>query len=82
MILYGLFCNLSSLITCWPIAKYWNDAIPGGCLDRSLLHYVLAGFNILNDIMLLASPLPFLKSLQIARRAKLVLIAVFACGGL
>lgn len=80
--IYGLFCLLSSLVTCVPIAKYWDDTIPGGCINRSILHYILAGFNIANDIALLVAPLPFLRKLQIARRAKFVLIGVFACGGL
>ena len=79
---YGLFCLLSSIITCVPVAKYWDDTIAGGCIDRSNLHYALAGFNIVNDIALLLAPLPFLKNLHIARRAKLVLIGVFCCGGL
>lgn len=79
---YGLFCFLSSIITCWPVAKYWDDSIPGGCIDRSNLHYALAAFNILNDIAILVAPIPFLRNLQIARKAKLILIGVFGCGGL
>ncbi|KJZ75160.1 hypothetical protein HIM_05354 [Hirsutella minnesotensis 3608] len=78
---YGLFCFLSSTFTCVPVAKYWDDTLPGGCLNRSTLHYFLAGFNIMNDIMLLAAPVPYLRNLQIPRRAKIVLMAVFACGG-
>ncbi|KAI9900974.1 hypothetical protein N3K66_005236 [Trichothecium roseum] len=78
---YGAFCLVSSLITCWPIAKYWDDTIPGGCIDRSMLHYAFAAINIMNDIMLLLVPLPFLRQLQIPRRSKFVLMAVFACGG-
>ncbi|KAM4057385.1 putative integral membrane protein [Hirsutella rhossiliensis] len=78
---YGLFCFLSSTLTCVPVAKYWDDSIPGSCIDRSNLHYALAGFNIANDIALLAAPVPYLKGLQIPRRAKIVLMAVFACGG-
>ncbi|KJZ69860.1 hypothetical protein HIM_10760 [Hirsutella minnesotensis 3608] len=35
----------------------------------------------MNDVMLLAAPVRYLKDLQIPRRAKLVLMAVFACGG-
>lgn len=65
-----------------PVAKYWDDSIPGMCINRSNLHYALAGFNIVNDIALLAAPVPYLKGLQIPRRAKIVLMAVFACGGL
>lgn len=79
---YSAFCLMSSIITCWPVEKYWNDTIPGGCIDRSALHYGFAGINIVNDIVLLVSPMPFLRTLQIARRAKVVLMGVFACGGL
>ncbi|KAF4472899.1 integral membrane [Fusarium albosuccineum] len=77
---YGLFCVLSSIITCWPIAKYWNDSIPGGCIDRSILHYVLASVNIINDILVLIAPWPFLNKLLLGRKAKMALIGVFGCG--
>jgi len=79
---YGLFCVGSSIITCWPIAKYWDDTIEGSCINRSNLHYALAAFNILNDFALLFFPIPYLRSLQIAPKAKAVLMGVFACGAL
>lgn len=82
MSLYGAFCVLSSIFTCWPIPKYWDNTIEGGCIERSNLHYALAGFNIINDILILSAPVPFLRKLQIPRRAKMVLIAVFLCAGL
>ncbi|KAH8664664.1 hypothetical protein BX600DRAFT_498408 [Xylariales sp. PMI_506] len=78
---YALFAEGASIITCWPVAKYWDDSIPGGCIDRSILHYVLAGFNIAIDITLLLIPILYLKKLQVTFRAKLVLIGCFACGG-
>ncbi|KAK3694145.1 putative integral membrane protein [Podospora appendiculata] len=77
---YGSVCLGTSIFTCWPIPKYWRDSIPGGCIDRSVLHYFLAAFNILNDFMLLFFPMPFLKKLQVNSRVRAVLIAVFACG--
>lgn len=40
----------------------------------------MAGFNILNDIMLLIIPLPFLTKLQLPRKQRIILISVFACG--
>lgn len=82
MTVYGLFCLLSSIVTCVPIAKYWDPSIPGGCIDRSKLHYALAGFNIANDIALLVLPMPFLKGLQIQKKSKIILYCVFACGSL
>jgi hypothetical protein len=80
--LYAAFCLGTSIFTCWPVAKYWDDTIPGGCIDRSYLHYAIAGFNIMNDLILLIFPLPMLRRLHVTFRAKLVLIGIFACGAL
>ncbi|KAM5349038.1 hypothetical protein ACJ41O_008861 [Fusarium nematophilum] len=79
--LYGAFCLVASIITCWPVEKYWDDSIPGRCMNRSNLHYVIAGFNILNDILIVTAPLPYLRNLNITRKFKLILIVVFSCGG-
>ena len=78
---YAAFCIGSSIFTCVPVAKYWDDNIPGGCINRSNLHYGIAAVNIINDFVLLCIPYPFLKKLNITKRAKYVLIGVFACGG-
>ncbi|RYO96259.1 hypothetical protein DL765_011640 [Monosporascus sp. GIB2] len=77
---YAAFCLGSSILTCVPVAKYWDDAIPGGCLNRSNLHYGIAGVNIVNDFILLCIPYPFLRRLNISRRAKHILVGIFACG--
>ena len=82
MSLYSLACLFTTVFTCVPLAKYWDDSAPGGCLNRTALQYCFAGLNIIHDFILLIMPLPFLKSLKIDRRSKIVLIGVFACGGL
>ncbi|WXC50672.1 hypothetical protein SNK03_013191 [Fusarium graminearum] len=77
---YGALCLMLTVFTCYPVAKYWDDSIPGKCLDNRALRYAFAGINIVNDITLLVAPMPFLRSLQIARRIKVVLMGVFAAG--
>ncbi|RYP59457.1 hypothetical protein DL770_010194 [Monosporascus sp. CRB-9-2] len=77
---YAVFCLGSSVLTCVPVAKYWDDAIPGGCVNRSNLHYAIAAVNIFNDFILLCIPYPFLRRLNISRRAKYILVGIFACG--
>ncbi|KAH9231968.1 hypothetical protein K456DRAFT_1870072 [Colletotrichum gloeosporioides 23] len=77
---YAAFCLGTTIFTCWPVAKYWDDSIEGGCIERSALNYAIAGFNILNDLIILFIPIPWLKNLQVTFRAKLVLIGVFTCG--
>ncbi|KAL4728016.1 hypothetical protein ACLX1H_004723 [Fusarium chlamydosporum] len=78
--LYGTLCLMLTVFTCYPVAKYWDDAIPGKCLDNRALRYAFAGINIINDIILLVAPMPFLRNLQIARRVRFVLMGVFAAG--
>ncbi|QPC62904.1 hypothetical protein HYE67_005135 [Fusarium culmorum] len=77
---YGTLCLMLSIFTCYPVAKYWDDSIPGKCLDNRALRYAFAGINIVNDITLLVAPMLFLRNLQIARRIKVVLMGVFAAG--
>ncbi|CAG7557531.1 unnamed protein product [Fusarium equiseti] len=77
---YGTLCLMLTVFTCYPAAKYWDDSIPGKCLDNRALRYAFAGINIVNDITLLVAPMPFLRNLQIARRIKFVLMGVFAAG--
>ncbi|KAF7557723.1 hypothetical protein G7Z17_g413 [Cylindrodendrum hubeiense] len=79
--IYGTLCLVLTIITCWPVAKYWDDSIPGKCLDNRAMRYAWAGINIVNDIVLVVAPMPFLKGLQISRRVKYVLMGVFAAGG-
>lgn len=78
---YGALCLLLTILTCWPVQKYWDDSIPGKCLDNRVMRYAFAGINIVNDVVLLIAPMPFLKNLQMARRAKYALMGVFAAGG-
>ncbi|WZH46803.1 uncharacterized protein QYS62_007911 [Fusarium acuminatum] len=77
---YGTLCLMLTIFTCYPVAKYWDDSIPGKCLDNRAMRYAFAGINIINDITLLVAPMPFLRNLQIARRIKFILMGVFAAG--
>ncbi|KAK3372727.1 hypothetical protein B0H63DRAFT_302890 [Podospora didyma] len=79
---YALIAMTLTIFTCWPIPYYWDESIEGGgkCLERDILHYTLAGFNIVIDFAILLIPLPFLRQLHIATRNKLILLGVFTCG--
>ena len=78
----GIMSVSGSLFYCRPVPKAWDDSISGSCVNRSNLNYAIAGFNILNDVALLLIPVPFLLTLQIAKKQRIVLICVFACGAL
>lgn len=76
----GVMSFCAALFFCSPVSKAWDDSVQGWCVNRPALNYSVAGFNIVNDIMLLIIPLPFLTKLQLPRKQRIILISVFACG--
>ncbi|KAK1753264.1 hypothetical protein QBC47DRAFT_54508 [Echria macrotheca] len=88
IILFGL-CFLSAwavalafLLTliCQPVAAFWDSSINGKCIDPATVWYIMAGVNLVSDFTILTMPMPVLKSLQLPKRQKIMLIAVFCLG--
>ncbi|RHZ73302.1 hypothetical protein CDV55_103514 [Aspergillus turcosus] len=65
---------------CRPIAKQWDFSIPGTCIDTLASYYALAGTSLAFDCIIIALPLPVLITLQLHRRQKAVLVALFGLG--
>lgn len=76
----GIMGVAASMFYCYPVAKAWDLSLEGRCIDKNTVYYVCAGFNLLNDHILLALPFPFLVKLQIARKHRVVLCSVFSAG--
>jgi len=73
---------LTSCFSCWPIRYYWDKSIEGGhCVDLLAFWFSLSAFNIITDLAVWFLPMPVLKNLQLPRKQKISLIAVFALGG-
>ncbi|KAF5003104.1 hypothetical protein FDECE_10339 [Fusarium decemcellulare] len=69
-----------NLLVCVPVAKFWNPALPGRCLDYLTVWYVMAGYNLVTDIAIFCLPLPVIRSLQLPRKQKGMLFGVFCLG--
>ncbi|KAB5559607.1 putative integral membrane protein [Coniochaeta sp. 2T2.1] len=78
----GIMTITGSAFYCFPAAKAWDDSIDGWCVNRAILYYCTSAFNILNDLFLMALPFPFLLTLHVARKHRVVLCSVFSCGAL
>ena len=76
----GIMTITGSAFYCFPAAKAWNDSIDGWCVNRAVLYYCTSAFNILNDLFLMALPFPFLLTLRVDQRNRVVLCSVFSCG--
>lgn len=80
--LYGTWTIISAWASCVPLAKFWDPTVPGFCLDKKALWFSNSAIHIITDILILIYPMPVLKSLQLPKKQKFALMAVFALGGL
>lgn len=73
---------IAGLFQCNPIAFAWNKNIEGGtCFNVTALFYANAGLNIFQDVFIYILLMQMLWEIQIPRKQKIALIAVFAVGG-
>lgn len=79
---YGTWTIVSAWANCVPLAKFWDPSVPGFCFDKKALWFSNSAIHILTDILILIYPMPALRSLQLPRRQRFALMAVFALGGL
>lgn len=79
---YMVAAFFASVFQCTPVARAWNKAIPGSCINITTNWYANAGFSIATDIIILTLPMyPLYKSKIILKR-KIALMIVFALGAL
>ncbi|CAI7668224.1 unnamed protein product [Penicillium crustosum] len=77
---YMVAAFFASVFQCTPVARAWNKAIPGSCINITTNWYANAGFSIATDIIILTLPMyPLYKSKIILKR-KIALMIVFALG--
>ncbi|KAL4904956.1 hypothetical protein BDW74DRAFT_24163 [Aspergillus multicolor] len=82
VIAYSTWAIISGFVNCVPVAKFWDRDLPGHCLSFEALWFFNASMNIATDLTLLILPMPLITQLQLPKRQKLALMAVFALGGL
>jgi len=81
--LSGVVILLCQLLQCLPVQYNWNKSIRNAkCINVNALVYAHAGINILQDLMILALPIPWLLRLRLAFSQKIGLIVLFQVGAL
>lgn len=88
--MWGTTFFLLALFPCAPIAKNWHPFLDGRCIGWGSkipkdFYAMFAAHNASNmflDIMVLLTPLPFLRTLRLAGKSKAGLITLFTLGTL
>lgn len=72
----------TGIFTCYPVEKFWDDTIPGHCVNKPALWFANAAINIFTDLWLIILPIFILKKLVLPRREKISLVLILGLGGL
>lgn len=68
------------IFSCTPVQKFWQAELPGTCIPNLPFWYINAAGNIATDLAIFIMPLPVLNKLQLRRKQKYFLIAIFSLG--
>ena len=74
---------LFQFLACRPLAYAWNPLVPGTCVQNKLVvHIVSASINTASDLIIVILPQPVIWRLELSKKRKWGLSAVFLLGGL
>ncbi|KAH7350484.1 hypothetical protein BKA66DRAFT_516356 [Pyrenochaeta sp. MPI-SDFR-AT-0127] len=80
VICYTIWTVFSSIFACVPIHAFWTREA-ARCINQFAMWFTNAAINILTDFAIIILPIPVIRSLNLGRRQKTALIAIFAVGG-
>lgn len=74
-------CVVANIFQCTPVDFAWNKNQQGSCINQVALYYSNAGLDIFQDLVIYLLPIRILYQLQLPRKQKIALIAIFVVGG-
>lgn len=80
VIIYCISSMTATIFQCNPVAKAFDKARTGTCINLATFWFANAGFSIATDVIVLLLPMPLVYGLEVPRAQKLALMAVFAIG--
>ncbi|KAH7355206.1 hypothetical protein BKA65DRAFT_549278 [Rhexocercosporidium sp. MPI-PUGE-AT-0058] len=69
-----------AVVGCHPIPSFWDRDIKGHCLDINGVAYGIGGLSIVQDLVIIALPIPILKNMRLPWREKAMVLFMFAVG--
>ncbi|KAE8395991.1 hypothetical protein BDV23DRAFT_178056 [Aspergillus alliaceus] len=79
---WGLAALLANTFQCWPPQYFWNKDVDGYCIHGQKALFMATGaVSLLEDIVLLITPIAIVWRLQMSPRRKILVTILFAVGG-
>lgn len=70
------------VFTCTPVAAFWDPSLQqkASCMNQLTMAYINAAANIVTEVSILTLPLPVLRSLNLPKAQRWILIGMFSMG--
>lgn len=82
-IMFYIALFLFQFLACRPLAHAWNPLVQGTCVeDKLAVHIISASINTASNLIIVALPQPVIWRLELSKKRKWGLSAVFLLGGL
>ncbi len=72
---------MANVFQCTPVTYAWNKEQQGTCINQVALYLSNAGLDIFQDLSIYVLPIRVLYQLNLPRKQKIALIAIFVVGG-
>lgn len=82
IVLPSLVIVMLTILSCQPIAHFWDRDLPGHCLDVTAVAYANSALAVAQDLLLIVLPVVMLWNLNMSRRKKCLIALMFAVGSL
>ncbi|KAM7194056.1 hypothetical protein V8F20_008152 [Naviculisporaceae sp. PSN 640] len=80
IIVWSISQILVVIFTCVPVHRFWLPETPGVCVELVPFWYANAAGNIVTDVIVFLLPLPVIKSLNLRKPQKILLLGIFGLG--
>ncbi|CRK36140.1 hypothetical protein BN1708_019928, partial [Verticillium longisporum] len=81
LILHGLLFVLLVAFQCMPVSSVWDRSNDNRtCINMTAVGYAGAAFSIIEDLVIMALPIPELLKLQLTKKKKIALAIIFSLG--
>ncbi|MCJ1315362.1 hypothetical protein MMC15_000679 [Xylographa vitiligo] len=78
--IYYFIAMFLSIFECTPREKLWNPSVPGYCFSSRKLGLASGSINVISDFSILILPVPIIWRLQMSKKRKVGITAVFGIG--
>ncbi|OCL10365.1 hypothetical protein AOQ84DRAFT_362473 [Glonium stellatum] len=73
--------EITSIVVCTPIQRFWNPWVHGHCLNLNLQALVIGILETILDAIILVLPPVWISTVQLQQRNKIALYGIFLLGG-